>query len=139
MSYLKSFPHHLQGNYLVLVWIVSICLCKVLWTTFLITSILKLVYFLKLVLIFVKSYSSELKSLQKSVFYCTLPKKKNNMSKNCGGLGLNGIQLKGIISTNCNWKNQNPGSPLRATSWTALPIWPIWPKFEVNGWIGSAV
>ena len=68
-SYLKSFPHHLPGNYLVLVWIVSICLCKVLWTTFLITSILKLVCFLKVVLIFVKSYSSELKSLQKSVFY----------------------------------------------------------------------
>ena len=28
-------------------------------------------------------------------------------------------------------KNQNPGSPFRATSQTALPIWPIWPNFEV--------
>ena len=34
MSYLKSFPRHLQGTGLVLVWIVSICLSKVLWTTF---------------------------------------------------------------------------------------------------------
>ena len=30
-------------------------------------------------------------------------------------------------------KNQNPGSPFGAASQTALPIWPIWPSFEVNG------
>ena len=30
-------------------------------------------------------------------------------------------------------KNQNPGSPFGATSKTTLPIWPIWPNFEVNG------
>ena len=30
-------------------------------------------------------------------------------------------------------KNQNPGSRFGATRYTPLPIWPIWPKFEVNG------
>ena len=30
-------------------------------------------------------------------------------------------------------KNQTPGSRFGATSYTALPIWPIWPNFEVNG------
>ena len=30
-------------------------------------------------------------------------------------------------------KNQNPGSRFGATIYRALPIWPIWPNFEVNG------
>ena len=54
----------------------------------------------------------------------------------CARMGLNGFHIKCIIGTHCSKKNQNPGSPLGATSWTALPIWQIWPiwaKFEVNG------
>ena len=51
----------------------------------------------------------------------------------CARMGLNGFHIKCIIGTHCSKKNQNPGSPLGATSWTALPIWPIWPKVEVNG------
>ena len=38
-----------------------------------------------------------------------------------------------MIGIHCNQKNQNPGSRFGATSQTALPIWPIWPNFEVNG------
>ena len=30
-------------------------------------------------------------------------------------------------------KNKNPGRRFGATSWTAVPIQPIWPIFEVNG------
>ena len=31
-----------------------------------------------------------------------------------------------------NEKNQNPGNHFGATVWTALPIQPLWPIFEVN-------
>ena len=34
----------------------------------------------------------------------------------CAHMGLNGFHIKCIIGTHCNWKNQNPGSPLGATS-----------------------
>ena len=51
----------------------------------------------------------------------------------CACMGLNGFHIKWIIGTHCNWKNQNPWSRFGATSQTALPIWPIWPNFEVNG------
>ena len=34
----------------------------------------------------------------------------------CARMGLNGFHIKCIIGTHCNWKNQNPGSPLGATS-----------------------
>ena len=34
----------------------------------------------------------------------------------CARMGLNGFHIKWIIGTHCNWKNQNPGSPLGATS-----------------------
>ena len=47
----------------------------------------------------------------------------------CRGIDSNWFQIRWIISTHGNWKNQNPGSPF----WTALPIWPIWPNYEVNG------
>ena len=55
------------------------------------------------------------------------------MSNKLGGIWLNGNQLKWIIGTHSNWKNQNPAGRFGATSWTALPIWPIWPIFAVNG------
>ena len=51
----------------------------------------------------------------------------------CGDIGSNGFYIKWIISTHVNWKNQNLGGRFGATSWTALPIWPIWHNFEVNG------
>ena len=53
--------------------------------------------------------------------------------KKCGGLGLNGVQLKWIIGTNSNWKNQNPGSHFKATCKTALPIQPVYCKNGPNG------
>ena len=62
----------------------------------------------------------------------TINRKNNNLEK-CAGIGLNDFHIKWIIGTHCNWKNQNPGSRLGATRETALPIWPIWPNFEVNG------
>ena len=34
----------------------------------------------------------------------------------CAHMGLNGFHKKCIIGTHCNWKNQNPVSPLGATS-----------------------
>ena len=34
----------------------------------------------------------------------------------CARMGLNGFHIKCIIGTHCNWRNQNPGSPLGATS-----------------------
>ena len=55
------------------------------------------------------------------------------MSKKWGTLGLDGIKLKWMIRNHGNWKNQNPGGRFGATSWTALPIQPICPVFEVNG------
>ena len=41
--------------------------------------------------------------------------RKNNNLEKCAGMGLNGFHIKSIIGTHCNWKNQNPGSPLGAT------------------------
>ena len=55
------------------------------------------------------------------------------MSKKCGGFGLNGIQLKWIIGTHSNWRNQNLGSHFGATRKTALPIQPIYGKNWPNG------
>ena len=55
------------------------------------------------------------------------------MSKKCGSLGLNGLQLKCIISTQSNWKNQNSGSHFGATCIIALPIQPIYRKNGPNG------
>ena len=64
----------------------------------------------------------------------TLPKNKLiGMSKKCGGLDLNGIQLKWIIVTHSNWKNQNPWSRFGATWKTALPIQPIYRENGPNG------
>ena len=34
----------------------------------------------------------------------------------CARMGLNSFHIKWMIGTHCNWKNQNPGSPLGATS-----------------------
>ena len=42
--------------------------------------------------------------------------RKNNKLEKCAGMGLNGFHIKLLIGTHCNWKNQNPGSPLGATS-----------------------
>ena len=36
--------------------------------------------------------------------------------KKCARMGFNGFHIKWIIGTNCNWKNQNPGSRFGATS-----------------------
>ena len=45
----------------------------------------------------------------------TTYRKNNNLEKGAG-MGLNGFHIKLKIGTHCNWKNQNPGSPLGATS-----------------------
>ena len=50
-----------------------------------------------------------------------------------GRLGSNGFQLTRRFGTHGNWKNKNLGSCFGANSKTALPIWPIWPNFEING------
>ena len=42
--------------------------------------------------------------------------RKNNNLEKWAGMGLNGFHIKLIIGTHCNWKNQNPGSHLEATS-----------------------
>jgi hypothetical protein len=60
-------------------------------------------------------------------------------TQKCGGTSSNGFHIGWIISTQGNWKNQSPGSCFGATSWIVLPIWSIWPNFEVMGWIGSVV
>ena len=62
----------------------------------------------------------------------TLPKNKLICPK-MGGLSLNGIQLKWIIGTHSNWKNQNPWSRFGATCKTALPTQPIYHKNGPNG------
>ena len=36
--------------------------------------------------------------------------------KNVFRMGLNGFHVKWMIGTQCNWKNQNPGSRFEATS-----------------------
>ena len=61
------------------------------------------------------------------------------MSQKCGGLGLNGIQLKWIIDNHTIWKNQNPGSRFGATCKTALQSSPFTAKMGQMGWIGLAV
>ena len=42
--------------------------------------------------------------------------RKNNNLEKCAGIGLNGFHIKWIIGSHFNWKNENPGSPLGATS-----------------------
>ena len=56
----------------------------------------------------------------------------NNKWQKCARMGLNSFHIKWMIGTHCNWKNQNPGSTLGATSKTALPIQPIYLKFGPN-------
>ena len=47
---------------------------------------------------------------------CHTTYRKNNNLEKCTGMGVNGFHIKWIIGTHCNWKNQNPGSLLGATS-----------------------
>ena len=44
----------------------------------------------------------------------------------------NGFHINWIIGTHGNWKNQNDGSCFGATSYTALPIQPIYLKIGPN-------
>ena len=50
----------------------------------------------------------------------------------CTGMGLNGFHIRWIFGTLDNWKNENSGSRFGATSWTALPIQPIYLKIGPN-------
>ena len=45
----------------------------------------------------------------------------------CARMGLNGFHIKCIISTHCNWKNQNPGSPLGAPAKLHCQVNPFGP------------
>ena len=60
------------------------------------------------------------------------------MLEKCGHPDLNVFHLKWILGTHGNWKNKNPGGRFGATSWTALPIQPIWPTLW-GKWAGLAV
>ena len=42
--------------------------------------------------------------------------RKNNNLEKCAGMGLNGFQIRSTFGTQDTWKNENPGSPLGATS-----------------------
>ena len=50
-----------------------------------------------------------------------------------GGIGSNGFHIKWIFGTQSNWKNQNPEGRFGATSYTELPIWPIYQEIRQNG------
>ena len=55
------------------------------------------------------------------------------MSIKLGGTGLIENKLKWIMGTHGHWKNQNPGGRFGTTSWTALPIQPIYRENGPNG------
>ena len=55
-------------------------------------------------------------------------------NQKCEGTSSIGFDIKWLIGTYGNWKNQTSGSSyLEVPAITALQIWPIWPNFEVNG------
>ena len=54
------------------------------------------------------------------------------MPRECGGIGSYRFHIKWTIGTHANWKNQNSGGRFGATSWTALPIQPIYLKIGPN-------
>ena len=56
------------------------------------------------------------KKIKKSSHQIHTTYRKNDNLEKCAGMGLNGFHIELLIGTHCNWKNQNPGSPLGATS-----------------------
>ena len=68
------------------------------------------------------------------ILYKALHTDWKNIPKKFEGKSNNGFHIKWIIAIHGKWKkNQNSGSRFGATSYTALPIWPIWPNLKVNG------